>query len=197
MKPRNVLWTSALVALIVSVGMWTIAEVSATLLANQANYRYTAGAGSNAPFTAGATLSHTDLNNNFQALVNVLDGNIDRTNIPASVENGIARAWAEVASCDSAAASGTDCTLNESFGVTVVEATGVSGRLQVTLNYTPSDASFAVAVTTGNHDASFCTSGARATTAPHFTIQCWLTTTAPTIAAEQLIAVSFVVMDEE
>ena len=138
-KHMPVIFASALTALLVSVAFQGLPTGHATLLANQASYRRTG----NNPFTSGGTLTHTDLNANMDALVTVIDGNIDATNIANATEALWPRAWANVT-----ATAAPSCTVNDSQGVTSCTRNG-PGDYTMTLTTARANTTF----------AAFCSAG--------------------------------------
>lgn len=153
MRPRAIVFVSAITAIIVSLGVWTIAQVHATLLANQTAYRRTG----NRPYLAGSSVSATDLNGNFDAVVTVVDGNIDRSNMPSSVSGGISVAWAVVQSPCTA----SPCTRDDNLGISSITRSA-AGTYTATLSTARSNSAFA-AVTSAGNSALTCSAEAAST----------------------------------
>ena len=165
-KHLPVLLASALTALIVTVSFHVAPVAYATLLANQATYRYTG----QSPFTDGGTLTHSDLNQNFQDIVDVLDGNVDATNIADSTEALWPRAW--MVGIGTVAPA---CTVNDSQGVTSCTRNG-AGDYTVTLTPARANTTYAAICTAGTTAAdNVCQ--CEAATASTVLVRCMVTTT--------------------
>lgn len=157
---------AALTALAVVASLNVTPAANATLVANQASYRRTG----NNPFTSGASLTHTDLNANFDALVTVIDGNIDATNIANSIEALWPRAWAKATG--SAAPS---CTINDHQGVTSCTRNG-AGEYTVTLTTARANTTFAAICSAGTTVADE-TCHCEPATASTVLVRCFVSTT--------------------
>lgn len=113
-----------------------------------------ASAGAIKSWSAGDTLSTTDVNANFTHIHNTMVGGHGGRLVNADVNalanigytkiqngRGIARAWADVEST----CSSTPCTVDESLNITSISRSG-AGTYTVTLNYTATDNVFSVFV---------------------------------------------------
>jgi hypothetical protein len=126
----------------------------------------------------------TQLNANFTELNTAkVGGGVTLTNADVASNAAIAhsklatpalvpKAWATLnANCTGSTAAGTACTVSDSSQVTSITTNGASGQFRLNLAYTPSNANFAVIVT--SHTAiSVCMATSRATAAPHAVVTC-------------------------
>lgn len=131
-------------------------------------------------WSTGETLRSADLNSNFAHIHDNMVGNHGArlTNADVNASAAIAhsklqtpalipKAWAVVsASCGS-----SPCTLGDSSMVTSITRTG-AGAYPVTLSYTPSSLNFGVVLTSLTSGAAICYVSSRATSAPHFQVNC-------------------------
>lgn len=129
-------------------------------------------------WASGDTLTSADLNANFSHIHNSMVGGHGARLVDADVSNTaniataklaayrfIPRAWGSVQS----GCSGATCTINESGGITSVVAS--ANQMNVTLNYTATDALYAVIVSSNSTTAGVSCQGFPVSTTV-FRIQC-------------------------
>lgn len=144
-------------------------------------------------WSSGQYLTYTDLNNALAHIHNTLSAGIVDANLsssaaiahsklqtPALVSKAV---LSTTTACVGAGAAGTDCTVavehskflstsgGAGAGNSALEATGNTGRYDLTLSYTPTDTNFVVNVAAGTLGV-YCAVVTRATAAPHMRIHC-------------------------
>jgi hypothetical protein len=142
-------------------------------------------AGSIKTWSTGETLKASDINANFTHIHALMVGGHGARLVDADVSSSAAiahskmqtpallpKAWAMVsANCTGSTAAGTACTVGDSSQLSITTS-GVAGQFRGVLSYTPSNANFAVLVTSRT-TTSVCMADTYATTSPYFLVKCF------------------------
>lgn len=136
-------------------------------------------AGSIKTWSTGDTLRTADLNSNFQHIHNTMVGGHGARLVDADVSATAAIAHSKLASpalvpkawgaTTGVCGAGT-CGIAASSGVTSVTWSS-TGIYNITLSYTPTDANYAVLITSST-DSTYCIAFTKQTAAPQITVRC-------------------------
>jgi hypothetical protein len=133
----------------------------------------------------GEVVQPSDLNADLNHIHNTMVGGHGARLVDADVSSSAAiahskmqtpallpKAWAMVsANCTGSTAAGTACTVGDSSQLSLTTS-GVAGQFRGVLSYTPSNANFAVLVTSRT-TTTVCMADTYATTSPYFLVKCF------------------------